>query len=153
MMVCCYCKVEKNVENFKSRISSTKVFKSCEECRRDIKARQMCEHGKFKSCCYSCTNPSKLRLRKMVISTRQSDILYNRYVPSEHINYEHLKELLFESMQKCYHCGNDMQLEHYKDDLCTIERIDNSRGHVIGNCVFACRTCNYKLSKAHTKNH
>ena len=38
-----------------------------------------------------------------------------------------------------------MQLINYEGNLATIERIDNSKKHIRGNCLIACITCN--LSK------
>jgi hypothetical protein len=36
-----------------------------------------------------------------------------------------------------------MQYTHsYDDDFATIDRVDNSIGHVKSNCVIACRQCN-----------
>ena len=145
-ITCSHCNVEKDDEFFKDGNDYVK-FKMCSLCRDKNRIIQMCEHGKFKSCCYDCIHPAKLRLRKICVSTKQSDKIYNRYDSVNHIDYEHLKELLFESMYKCAHCKGQMQLSTFNDNLCTIDRLDDSIGHIKGNCVLACRKCNYTKPK------
>ena len=41
-------------------------------------------------------------------------------------------------------CKIIMQYEEYRGDMATIERLDNSIGHVKSNCVLACKNCNNK---------
>ena len=36
----------------------------------------------------------------------------------------------------------NLQYTEYQDDLATIERLDNSIGHIKSNCVLCCLKCN-----------
>ena len=38
---------------------------------------------------------------------------------------------------------NKIQFLLYQTNLGTVERLDNNLGHIKGNCVIACRTCNF----------
>ena len=54
---------------------------------------------------------------------------------------------LIEDYNQCYYrdCEVNLQYTEYQDDLATIERLDNSIGHIKSNCVLCCLKCN--LSK------
>lgn len=71
------------------------------------------------------------------------------YEESTFITVEHVYGLIQESNDQCYYCSCHLQFVNYAADMGTIERLDNSFGHIIGNCVIACRTCN--LSKVGSK--
>jgi hypothetical protein len=79
----------------------------------------------------------------MVQGSKQHDIKYNRYDESNFITYDYVQGLITQSNDQCYYCDVQLQYIDFSADLGTIERIDNSLGHIMGNCVIACRTCNY----------
>ena len=60
-------------------------------------------------------------------------------------------EGLVEDYKQCYYgdCEVNLQYTEYQDDLATIERLDNSIGHIKSNCVLCCLKCN--LSKKSEK--
>ena len=81
----------------------------------------------------------------MISGSKQADKKSNRYDQTNFIDYCFVENLIDDCENKCYYCQCEIQYQKYDDNLATIERIDNSVGHIKGNCVIACRTCN--LSK------
>ena len=53
-------------------------------------------------------------------------------------------EGLVEDYKQCYYgdCKVNLQYTEYQDDLATIERLDNSIGHIKSNYVLCCLKCN-----------
>jgi hypothetical protein len=89
------------------------------------------------------------RIMKMSVS---NDKKYNRYNEKEHINEEHLKELFAKNIGlRCYRCKRGCQVIDYDRSLCTIDRLNNTIGHVKGNCVLSCRQCNFKIKHPRMK--
>jgi hypothetical protein len=109
---------------------------------------QVCPHNRQRSQCKICSDPVKITLKKMVSNSRKEDKKYNRYDANFHINYCFLEGLV-EDYTHCYwdDCKVELQYSEYKDDLATIERLDNDIGHIKSNCVLACMRCN-KLKKS-----
>ena len=60
---------------------------------------------------------------------------------------------LIEDYKQCYYgdCKVNLQYTEYQDDLASIERLDNSIGHIKSNCVLCCLKCN-KLRKSNELN-
>jgi hypothetical protein len=60
------------------------------------------------------------------------------------VNVAYLEGLFHGQNGKCFHTGEQMTLvrglveEAVVFDLCTMDRIDNTKGYTIGNIVFAC---------------
>ena len=48
------------------------------------------------------------------------------------------------------YCKVNLQYTEYQDDLASIERLDNSIGHIKSNCVLCCLKCN-KSNKSEKK--
>ena len=88
------------------------------------------------------------RLYNLVGNSRISDTAKGLYDKETHINTKYLLILKFKSGDKCYHCKCDLDwdnLQHTRrDKQVTLQRIDNTKGHVKGNCQFACFECNVK---------
>ena len=78
----------------------------------------------------------------MIKGSKTSDKKHNRYDLPNFIDYHFVENLIEDSENKCCYCSCEMQLIKYEGNLATIERIDNSKGHVKGNCLIACKTCN-----------
>jgi hypothetical protein len=102
-----------------------------------------CIHQRQRLCCKECQNPLDITISRMVRSSRSSDRAKNRYDANNHIDTCFISGL-FEDFECCYwsDCKVVMQHKEYRDDLATIERIDNSIGHIKSNCVLACLNCN-----------
>jgi hypothetical protein len=78
----------------------------------------------------------------MLASSKLADKKNNRYDLTNFIDKCFVKNLIEDSDDKCYYCNCELQYINYTGNLATIERIDNKLGHIKGNCVIACRTCN-----------
>ena len=108
---------------------------------KDCEGLGICEHGKRRDYCKECSDPIKLTIIGWIGSSRHSDKKYNRYDANNFIDKCFLQGLV-EEYVNCYYCTTPLQYIENKDDLATIERIDNTIGHIKSNCVLACRKCN-----------
>jgi len=77
----------------------------------------------------------------MIGCSKHSDKKCNRYDEINFIDYEYLKNLI-DNNDSCYYCNRQLQYIYYKDNLATIERLNNTIGHSKDNSVLACKKCN-----------
>jgi len=109
----------------------------------DCGGSSICIHNKRKDNCKLCSDPIDITIKQMINHSKQKDKKYNRYDETNFVDYLFLKNLIDNSNNKCYYCQCDLQYIHYNHTLGTIERINNTLGHIKSNCVICCRTCNY----------
>ena len=111
----------------------------CKEC----KGSQICAHNRQKSHCKGCSDPIKVNIKQWIFSRRQYDNMHNIYDADRFIDECFLKGLI-EDYHQCYYgdCKVNLQYTEYRNDLATIERLDNSIGHIKSNCVMCCLKCN-----------
>jgi hypothetical protein len=102
----------------------------------------ICEHKKDRKSCRECTDPIHVIIQQWIHCQKYHDIKSNRYNSEEFITYDFCKNLIEESHHLCCYCSVPLQIKIRKNDLMTIERIDNAIGHMIGNCRIACFRCN-----------
>ena len=121
----------------------------CEHKRRramciECGGASICEHNRQRLCCKLCTDPIKVSIKGMIGASKSHDKKYNRYDEANFID-EPFITILISEYPHCYYpdCRVKLQYTDYQHDLATIERIDNSIGHVKSNCVLCCRTCNF----------
>jgi len=161
MKKCSRCKKEKNIDNFLKGNKELKMCIRCREISRKSKMKNKCEHGRqqgrCKDCggvglcfhkrqkdqCKICNNEKKITIQQMIRGSKQKDKKYNIYNQTEFIDKCFVKNLIDDCENKCYYCKCELQFITFQGNLATIERLDNSIGHTKGNCVIACRTCNY----------
>ena len=148
-----------------------RTLKTCSRCRTKGKKsdeKNKCEHGRRKSRCIECDgssicshnktqrnkcklckDPVKITIQRWVYRSRQDDKEKHRYDANNFIDYCFLEGLV-EDYPKCYweDCQVKLQYIDYQDDLATIERLDNSIGHIKSNCVLACKKCNCSSKKS-----
>jgi hypothetical protein len=56
------------------------------------------------------------------------------------------------STPECYYCEVPMQYTSpYENDFATVDRVDNTLGHLKKNCVIACRSCNCGHGRSFTQ--
>ena len=123
------------------RCSHNRIKYTCFECS----GSKTCSYNKQKYDCKMCSDPIKVTIQNWLRSTRQSDRKYNRYDADRFIDKCFLKGH-FEDYPTCYYedCKTPLQYTEYQYNLATIERIDNSIGHIKCNCVLCCLSCNLK---------
>ena len=104
---------------------------------------QICPHNRRKDRCKKCSDPIKVNIEQWIFSRRQYDKMRNIYDADRFIDKCFLKGLN-EDYKQCYYgdCKVILQYTEYQDDLATIERLDNSIGHIRSNCVLCCLKCN-----------
>ena len=79
-------------------------------------------------------------------NSKDSDKKYKRlYKEKEYLTGEDILALRKKQNNLCFYCKRVLQTKNMKKpDGLTVERIDNSKAHVKGNCVIACHRCNMK---------
>ena len=126
----------------------------CKECG----GSQICSHNREKNHCKKCSDPIKISIEQWIFNSRQYDKMRNIYDADRFIDKCFLEGLI-EDYKQCYYgdCQDavglgpvNLQYTEYQDDLATIERLDNSIGHIKSNCVLCCLKCN-NLKKSKKK--
>ena len=86
-------------------------------------------------------------IKKKISGYKQQDIKKNVYEPENFITYEYCLEQLRQCELRCLYCKEEI-LFVYKNVRAprqwSVDRIDNEKGHIIGNIVIACLECNLK---------
>ena len=103
---------------------------------------QICPHSKIKDECKRCGDARKITIRNMVQGSKHDDRKRGRYDAENYIDEAFVKQLVDVCNDKCYYCRCELQYVEYQGNLATVERLNNDIGHLKGNCVIACRTCN-----------
>lgn len=111
---------------------------------KDCGGSNICEHGRRKYQCKECNDPIPITIGNMIRGAKQTDKRHNRYDIVNLVDTDFLKNLIEDSETCCY-CECILQYRLYQSNLGTLERIDNSLGHIKTNCKIACLSCN--LSK------
>jgi len=108
----------------------------------------ICVHKRQRIQCKICGDEIKITLKNMIKNSKRSDQEHDRYDANNFIDMCFLEGLV-EEYPHCYwdDCDITLQFIEYREDLATIERLDNSIGHTKANCVFACMNCN-KMKKS-----
>ena len=111
----------------------------CKECV----GSQICPHKRIKQTCKKCSDPVKVSIKQWIFKSRQYDKKRNIYDADRFIDKCFLEGLI-EDYKQCYYgdCEVNLQYTEYQDDLASIERLDNSIGHIKSNCVLCCLKCN-----------
>ena len=111
----------------------------CKECE----GSEICPHSRRKDHCKKCRDPIKVNIEQWIFSRRQYDKKRNIYDADRFIDKCFLEGLV-EDYKQCYYgdCKVNLQYTEYQDDLASIERLDNSIGHIKSNCVLCCLKCN-----------
>lgn len=78
----------------------------------------------------------------MIRDSKHSDIKHHRFDEANFVDYDHLFNLIQEAGGQCYYCNCEVQYIELCKNQGTIERLDNTVGHIKGNCVIACAHCN-----------
>jgi hypothetical protein len=109
----------------------------CKECG----GTSICKHDRRRNTCKECGDPIKITIENWIFHSKQKDKLYNRLDLPNLIDTDFCKNLI-EEYPNCIYCKIELQYVLYKDDLATIERVDNTIGHIKSNCKIACLSFN-----------
>jgi len=109
----------------------------------DCNGTSICIHKRQRNHCKVCKDAIKITIKNMIHTSKQSDKKCNRYDADNFIDKCFLEGLV-EEYPNCYYedCKIELQYILYQDNLGTIERLDNSIGHIKSNCVLCCKKCN-----------
>jgi len=153
---CIYCRIHAKNYRLKHQIcihNAKKYFcKNCggsQICKhnlqrcfcKDCGGSEICKHNLQRYWCKTCSDPIKVSIRRWIIHSKESDKKYNRFDVDRFIDKCFLKELV-RDYPNCYYCKIELQYIEYNDTLATIERLNNSIGHIKSNCVLCCKKCN-----------
>ena len=91
---------------------------------------------------------------RIINVSRTHDKWDDLYDPIHFITRNYIERIWLFQKELCFYCDKKMQLDdRRKSDGCTIERLDNTFGHTIKNCVLACHFCNCNKHRIkHKKN-
>ena len=132
----------------KSQCIACKGSKICEHMRYKPQCHEcngctICIHGKMKFQCKYCLPPKHVLINTILYNSKRTDIKLDRYDELNFINYDFINNLITTN-KKCCYCSVGFQYLEYDSNLCTIERKNNSIGHIQSNCTLCCKKCNNK---------
>ena len=161
---CTRCKVNLPSDSFSVKRADI-LYKHCDRCRekgrkynennkcehgrrkdryKECGGSSICEHNRQKSQCKECMSHEeriKFIIKYMVNNSRDKDKKKDRYNPDNFVDKPFL-EGLFENNDKCHYCDTPFTYCDKNKTLATLDRLDNSIGHIKSNCVLACWDCN-----------
>ena len=103
-----------------------------------------CPHQRLKENCRECNDALILTIQRFINGSKQSDKKYNRFDIANFIDNDFCKLLIEECNDKCCYCNCDLEYIKFGFNLISIERIDNTIGHIKSNVKIACYHCNIK---------
>ena len=115
----------------------------CKECG----GSSICEHDIQRISCKQCNDPVKVTIKNWLSTSKQSDKKHNRYDPVNFVD-KCFCESMVEDYPNCCYCKCELQYVIFQSNLATIERTDDSLGHIKSNCVIACKSCNVRKIKS-----
>jgi len=131
-------------------LKNNKLLKTCLNCRLSgnlYKKTHLCEHEKQPNNCRSCYELLGVEyildwtIKKIVYNSRKSDIFFYRYDPENYIDYDFVRQLVL-NFNSCCYCHIVLTYNDFSPDMCSIERIDNSKCHSKDNVKISCLSCN-----------
>jgi hypothetical protein len=120
----------------------------CEHGRRksqciECGGSQICIHKRQKSQCKLCSDPIKITIIKMMSHSKSQDKKCNIYDVDNFIDKESILKLI-NDYPICPYCEVELQYIERNNTLASIERLNNSIGHIKSNCIICCLSCNCK---------
>jgi len=111
------------------------------ECK-DCGGISICVHNRRKAQCRECGDFIKKTITRFIHNSKNHDKKNNRLDIVNFIDRDFCKLLIEESNGKCCYCQCDLEYIHKCSNMITIERIDNSLGHIKSNVKISCYHCN-----------
>ena len=132
-------------DNFKRKPDGTiyvSCISGCSLSKKYMNEKYRCAHNARKDRCKKCNDPVQVTINQMIRDSKKEDKLHKRYDPVNFIDKCFLENLIDNCEDKCTYCQTPLQYTEYGHDTATLERLDNSIGHIKSNCTIACLTCN-----------
>ena len=101
----------------------------------------LCQCGKQKVRCKLHGDARKIVIERMIGDSRQRDKKKNIFDENQFIDKQFVSNLL-DLYKNCIYCNLELNFDKLNSKLATIERLDNTLGHIKRNCVIACFKCN-----------
>ena len=86
-------------------------------------------------------------IKTKIMSYQQQDKLKKKFSPDEFVTFKEVVDLLYNARMNCYYCNKKVKVVYkYKrmPEQWTLDRKDNSKGHIKNNLVISCLHCNLK---------
>ena len=138
---CTKCKNDKNIIHF---MKDNKQMKFCDDCRdyyRKYTIKNYCPCGKRKANCRIHNDARTIVIKNIICHSKSNDKKYNRFDENQFIDKQFVSNLL-DLYENCFYCNCKLNFDKRNPQLATIERLDNTLGHIKRNCVIACYKCN-----------
>jgi hypothetical protein len=94
-------------------------------------------------------NAKHSRANMWIRNFRVFDKKHNEFDISKFIDYPFLIDLLNREL-KCVYCNCEFEYIEKSNNVVSLERINNSLGHIKSNCVLACFGCNKERGNRYT---
>lgn len=139
---CFRCKETKEISEYKTT-KNGKLTKTCQKCLDKYPYKRCETHSRCSGDCRPCSDrPLEILLRRMVASSRKYDKERGFYDADKFVDFCFLQSQICGEIQYCPYCSTQMTHCDYDRTLMSIERIDNSIGHIKSNVMFCCLRCN-----------
>ena len=95
-------------------------------------------------------------IKQKIGGYRAQDQLKEKYCAAEFVDIARVFEMLVSCNMECHYCKNPVMLlyEYVREPRqWSLDRIDNSRGHVRDNLLIACLTCNLRRRTIKTERY
>lgn len=109
---------------------------------KDCGGLQICVHNRIKYRCRECGDVIKKTITRFIHDSKSTDKKNNQLDIVNFIDRDFCKLLIEESNGKCCYCSVELDYIHFINNMITIERIDNTLGHIKSNVKIACFYCN-----------
>jgi len=116
----------------------------CDKRKYDCKIHggsSLCPCGNRKLECKIHNDAREITIKNMIINSKRRDEKNSLFDENQFIDKQFVSNLL-DLYQNCIYCNCKLNFDKCNPQLATIERLDNSLGHIKRNCVIACFTCN-----------
>lgn len=94
-----------------------------------------------------CDDVTRREIEKKLSGYKQQDLKKDRYNNAEFITLNHVTDMMKQCELKCKYCSCELYILYdnvREKRQWTIDRIDNTIGHNVGNVHLACLGCNLK---------
>lgn len=115
-----------------------RIKRTCKDCG----GSSICEHNRVKLRCRECGDVIRKIITRFINISKTTDKKNNRLDIVNFIDRDFCKLLIEESNSKCCYCSIKLDYIHFNNNMITIERIDNTLGHIKSNVKIACYYCN-----------